>query len=81
MVSWFKELFRSEKPVIAMAHMPALPGAKAKNIAAYLNVADGVIVGGSLKRDGYTWNPVDPARVQAFMDEVNKARANSRVGS
>lgn len=49
-------------------------GAKATNIAAFLRVADGVIVGSSLKRDGYTWNPVDPARVEAFMNEVNRAR-------
>jgi membrane complex biogenesis BtpA family protein len=49
-------------------------GAKASNIARYLQVADGVIVGSSLKVDGYTWNPVDPARVRAFMVEANRAR-------
>jgi predicted TIM-barrel enzyme len=37
-------------------------------------VADGVIVGSSLKVDGQTWNPVDPARVQAFMAEVKRVR-------
>lgn len=50
-------------------------GAKVTNIAAFLKVADGVIVGSSLKQDGYTWNPVDPARVDAFMREVNRARS------
>ena len=25
-MEWIKELFRTEKPVIAMAHIPALPG-------------------------------------------------------
>ncbi len=49
-------------------------GAKASNIAQYLAVADGVIVGSSLKVDGYTWNPVDPDRVKAFMDEVRRVR-------
>ncbi len=49
-------------------------GAKVSNIAQYLQVADGVIVGSSLKVDGYTWNPVDPARVQAFMEEVKRVR-------
>lgn len=49
-------------------------GAKANNIAAYLQVADGVIVGSSLKVDGYTWNPVDPARVRDFMAAANQAR-------
>ena len=34
-------------------------GAQVDNIHKYLQVADGVIVGSSLKKDGYTWNPVD----------------------
>lgn len=49
-------------------------GARQDNIAKYLQVADGVIVGSALKVDGYTWNPVDPERLTAFMDAVQKAR-------
>src|SRR4030042_2052270 len=49
-------------------------GGKAENIRQYLSVADGVIVGSSLKVDGYTWNPVDEKRVKAFMAEVRIAR-------
>ena len=49
-------------------------GGKAGNIKAFLSVADGVIVGSSLKVDGYTWNPVDPARARAFMQAVKEAR-------
>lgn len=49
-------------------------GAKASNVADYLRVADGVIVGSSLKVGGYTWNPVDPARVREFMARVREAR-------
>jgi membrane complex biogenesis BtpA family protein len=49
-------------------------GGKVENIRQYLNIADGVIVGSSLKVDGYTWNPVDEQRVKAFMAEVNKIR-------
>jgi hypothetical protein len=49
-------------------------GAKASNIARYLQVADGVIVGSDLKVDGYTWNPVDPDRVRAFMGQADRAR-------
>jgi membrane complex biogenesis BtpA family protein len=49
-------------------------GAKADNVTEFLRVADGVIVGSSLKQDGYTWNPVDPGRVKAFMDRVREAR-------
>jgi membrane complex biogenesis BtpA family protein len=51
---------------------PAVPvlvntGAKSTNIAGFLSVADGCIVGSDLKIDGGTWNPVDPARVKRFL--------------
>jgi len=49
-------------------------GARIDNIRQFLAVADGAIVGSSLKVDGYTWNPVDPARVRAFMDAAREAR-------
>lgn len=49
-------------------------GARHDNIAKYLEVADGVIVGSALKVDGYTWNPVDPSRLSEFMEVVNKVR-------
>lgn len=49
-------------------------GARTENVAEFLGVADGVIVGSSLKKDGYTWNPVDGDRVRAFMDQVHRAR-------
>jgi predicted TIM-barrel enzyme len=50
-----------EVPVIANT------GVKSTNVASYLEIADGIIVGSDLKADGYTWNVVDPARVQSFM--------------
>ena len=49
-------------------------GARVDNIRQFLSVADGVIVGSSLKVDGYTWNPVDPERVKAFMAAVREMR-------
>ena len=49
-------------------------GARADNVARYFEVADGVIVGSGLKVDGHTWNPVDPARVTAFMKAARAAR-------
>ncbi|MCC6189422.1 MAG: BtpA/SgcQ family protein [Anaerolineales bacterium] len=52
-------------------------GAKPENIEAFLRVADGVIVGSSLKVDGHTWNPVDPERVWRFMDAVGRARGQA----
>jgi len=56
-------------------------GAKAENIDKFLAVADGVIVGSSLKVDGYTWNKVDPKRVDTFMEIVRSVRSkNSSYG-
>jgi predicted TIM-barrel enzyme len=52
-------------------------GAKPENIESYLKIADGVIVGSSLKEDGHTWNKVDPARVSRFMEAVQRARDNA----
>ncbi len=49
-------------------------GARAETIAEFFRVADGVIVGSWLKVDGYTWNPVDPRRVAAFMQAARAAR-------
>jgi membrane complex biogenesis BtpA family protein len=49
-------------------------GARVDNIAKQLAVADGAVVGTSLKVDGITWNPVDADRVKAFMAEVSRAR-------
>jgi membrane complex biogenesis BtpA family protein len=45
-------------------------GAKSTNIKAFLEVADGCIVGSDLKVDGQTWNAVDPVRVKRFIDAV-----------
>ena len=49
-------------------------GVKSTNVAEFLGVADGVIVGSDLKVDGGTWNPVDPERAQRFMAEVRRIR-------
>lgn len=49
-------------------------GTRADNIGQFLDVADGAIVGSWLKVDGYTWNPIDPDRVRAFMAAVHEAR-------
>jgi len=49
-------------------------GARLDNLHQFLSVADGVIVGSSLKVNGKTWNPVDPERVKAFMSAVRLIR-------
>lgn len=49
-------------------------GVNAQNVRDKLAVADGAIVGTSLKRDGITWNQVDRERVKRFMGVVNEIR-------
>jgi hypothetical protein len=70
------ELLREAKEAVG-ERVPVLlnTGARLENVARFLSVADGVIVGSSLKVDGQTWNPVDPQRVTAFMAEVKRVRA------
>ncbi len=50
------------------------PGVKHATVADVLRIADGCIVGSSLKVDGHTWNAVDPERAADFMAIVRKAR-------
>ncbi len=49
------------------------------NVGDLLQVADGVIIGSSLKEDGVWWTPVSEAKVTRFMDKVNRLR-NGRTG-
>lgn len=58
------------------AYIPVLvnTGVNVSNVSAYLQVADGVIVGSSLKREGITWNEVEFERVTRLMDEVKNFR-------
>jgi membrane complex biogenesis BtpA family protein len=48
-------------------------GAKAETIGEFLKVADGCIVGSSLKVDGHTWNTVDRDRAMRFVDAARKS--------
>jgi membrane complex biogenesis BtpA family protein len=49
-------------------------GVRAERLAEIFRVADGAIVGTSLKVDGVTWNPVDPARATALVEAARAAR-------
>jgi membrane complex biogenesis BtpA family protein len=60
-VSEVKNAVGEEFPVLVNT------GVKSTNVASFLKIADGIIVGSDLKRDGYTWNPVDPDRVKRFL--------------
>ncbi len=50
-------------------------GATEGNVAAFLEVADGVIVGSSIKEDGRIENPVDLERTRRFVQAARRARA------
>ena len=58
------------------AHKPILigSGSTAENVGAFLEYADGIIVGTSLKHDGIGENPVDVNRVRKFMDAAKTVR-------
>ena len=62
------------KAVLPDIAVLANTGVKHETVADVLAVADGCIVGSSLKVDGDTWNPVDPDRAQDFMRRVREAR-------
>jgi membrane complex biogenesis BtpA family protein len=55
-------------------------GVRAERIAEIFSVADGVIVGTSVKVDGVTWNPVDPVRADRLMEAARAARATLLPG-
>ncbi len=59
----------------AATHLPLLVGSgvNADNIADTLALTNGVIVASSLKEGGVWWNPVDPARVAAFVARAQVA--------
>ena len=63
------------KVVLPDTPVMANTGVKHETVADVLRVADGCIVGSSLKVDGHTWNPVDPERARDFMARVRAARA------
>jgi len=60
----------------AVKHTPVLcnTGCNIDNIERQLAVADGAVCATTFKVDGVFANPVDPARVKAFMDKVKSLR-------
>lgn len=62
------------KAVLPNTPVLANTGVKHATVAETLKIADGCIVGSSLKVDGNTWNAVDPDRARDFMDVVRSAR-------
>jgi membrane complex biogenesis BtpA family protein len=74
------EVLREAKSAVGDTPVFANTGVRADTAASILAVADGALVGTSLKVDGITWNPVDPARVGRLMEVVQSARATGVPG-
>jgi membrane complex biogenesis BtpA family protein len=55
------------KRAVPKTPVVANTGVRENTVGQILEIADGAIVGTALKKDGYTWNPVDPERVKRFM--------------
>ncbi len=64
----------SVKAVLPDTPVLANTGVKHDTVSDVLSVADGCIVGSSIKVQGNTWNPVDPARAKKFMSQARTAR-------
>jgi hypothetical protein len=64
------------KQALPLTPVLANTGVKHETVAEVLQVADGCIVGSSLKVDGHTWNAVDPKRAQEFMRLARMARGH-----
>ncbi len=62
------------KRVVSGVPVLANTGVKHATVADVLAVADGCVVGSSLKVDGDTWKPVDPDRAADFMARARAAR-------
>lgn len=68
---------RAAKEAVPQTPVLANTGVRADRLAEIFAVADGVIVGTSLKVDGITWNPVDPDRARHLVDTARKIRASA----
>jgi membrane complex biogenesis BtpA family protein len=66
-----KDAVRGEAPVLVNT------GTKSTNVGAFLQVADGAIVGSDLKADGYTWSPVESGRVRRFLEAAGRTGAHT----
>ena len=65
------------KAVLPDTPVLANTGVKHETVADVLTIADGCVVGSSLKVDGNTWNPVDPERAADFMARARAARGEA----
>jgi membrane complex biogenesis BtpA family protein len=67
-------LLRQVKAAVPDTIVFANTGVTPANVEEQLAIADGAIVGTTFKREGRTWNDVDPERVRTFMTKVKSLR-------
>ena len=68
---------RSAKEAIPDTPVIANTGVRAERMEEIFAVADGAIVGTSLKVDGVTWNAVDRDRAMRLMDAARAVRSRA----
>ena len=73
------EQIREAKEAVPQALVLANTGVSEKNVETLLGIADGAIVGTSLKENGFIWNPVDPERVRRLMARVREIREDQNA--
>lgn len=66
---------RAAKAAAGDVPVLANTGVNHDNVTELLGVADGAIVGTSLKIDGSTWNPIDPERARRMVELVRSLRS------
>jgi membrane complex biogenesis BtpA family protein len=71
---------RSAKAAVPDTPVLANTGVRDDTVGQILAIADGAIVGTSLKHGGVTWNAVDPDRAARFMDAARTARDKPPAG-
>jgi membrane complex biogenesis BtpA family protein len=66
---------------LSVNHTPIIAntGVRMGNLDEVMGIADGMIIGTEFKRDGNTWNPVDPERVRKLV--VRAAEIRSRLSN
>ena len=68
------EMIRKVKEGVKDVPVFVNTGLNIENAKELLKVADGAIVGTSLKNNGVTWNPVDKERVKKIMKVVSEIK-------
>ena len=67
---------REVKQAVASTPVFVASGVDEKNLPAYREIADGVILGTRIKKDNDTEAPIDPAKLNSFMGVVRKTWGN-----